>query len=262
MDGNPKASFLRGKAINNVLTNILKNIVWKYKIKWYFSCTKPIIMSKFNQEETFSHESFGQILFSRIQCNPAQKFYGSELEQSHYIQMTITGSQVIKELSSERYFENGKVLARVRMSSGQFAELITSLNYGSGVPCTVEVIDGKRKMPLPEQESKKEFVHRKFQERMSAFADTIREKQIAAKQLVKKKTLSKQDIHDLNMHLEWLTGEIERNIPFFAQCFQENMDDVVFEAKTEVENAIQHKLSVLGLEELHKQQNLLTDNNQ
>ena len=37
------------------------------------------------------------------------------------------------------------------------------------------------------------------------------------------------------------------------------MDKVVFEAKTEVENAIQHKINVLGLDALHEQQRLLTE---
>jgi len=37
------------------------------------------------------------------------------------------------------------------------------------------------------------------------------------------------------------------------------MDTVVYEAKTEVENAIQHKINVLGLSELHKQQKLLNE---
>jgi len=211
------------------------------------------------ENEINTHESFGQLSFSRIQCNPPQKFYGSELDQNHYIQMTLSESQINRDLSSEHYYSTGKILARIRMSSGQFAEMITSLNQGSGTPCTVEVINNKIVQPLPTQESRKEFVHRKFEDRMSEFAKTIREKQNLAKELVKKKTLSKQDIHDLTTHLEWLTGEVERNIPFFAQCFQETMDKVVFEAKTEVENAIQHKISALGLNELHKQNTLLID---
>jgi len=46
------------------------------------------------ERETLKHESFGQLSFSRIQCNPPQKFYGSELDQSHYIQMTLQESEV------------------------------------------------------------------------------------------------------------------------------------------------------------------------
>lgn len=36
------------------------------------------------------------------------------------------------------------------------------------------------------------------------------------------------------------------------------MDEVVLEAKTEVENAIQHKINVLGLDALHEQNKLLS----
>ena len=134
----------------------------------------------------------------------------------------------------------------------QFSEMITSLNQGGGSCCTIEYLIDKKITPLPLQESRKEFVHRKFADRMKMFAGTIREKQTEAKKLVKKKTLSKQDVHDLSTHLDWLTTEIENNIPFFMETFQETMDEVVFEAKMEVENAIQHKINVLGLQELQK----------
>lgn len=210
-----------------------------------------------HEEETMQHESFGQLIFTRVNCNPSQSFYGSELQQSHYIQMTLEESYVNRTLADEKYYTTGKILARVRMSSGQFAEMITSLNRGSGTPVTVEVIDGKIKQALPNQESRKEFVHRKFQDRMKEFGATIRLKQQEAKEIVKKKTLSKDDMRNLTNHLEWLTGEVERNIPFFAECFQETMDEVVFEAKTEVENAIQHKINALGIESLNQLNNLI-----
>jgi flagellar hook-basal body complex protein FliE len=207
------------------------------------------------KREEQKHESFGQIYFGRT--NGHAEFYGSELEQSHYISMEIHQSEVHRELSKDWYFTKGLPVIRLRMTSGQFAELITSLNNGSGVPCTLEMVKGEKVAPLPKQESRKEFVHRKFEDRMKEFGDTIREKQQKAKELVKKKTLSKQDIHDLTHHIEWLTTEVERNIPFFAKCFQETMDEVVFEAKTEIENAIQHKINVLGLTALHDQNKLL-----
>lgn len=213
-------------------------------------------------KEEIKHESFGKLRFSRVSCTPAQRFYGSELAQSHYIQMTLEESEVHRTLTQESYFCSGKTLVQLRMSTGQFAELITSLNTGSGTPVTIELVGEKFMEKLPEIESRKEFVHNAFTERMKSFGDTIRKVQEDAKNIVKKKTLSKEDIRNLTHHLDWLTGEVERNIPFFAEQFQETMDKVVLEAKTEVENAIQHKISVLGLEELHKQQgNLLIDGN-
>lgn len=211
------------------------------------------------EQESLSHESFGQIQFNRSNANGTH-FYGSELPQDHYISMEVHHSEIHRELTQDRYYNRGQVL-RIRLSSGQFAEMLTSMNCGSGVPCTIERIEGRKIAELPMQESRKEFVHRKFEDRMKMFGNSIRERQNKAKELVKKKTLSKDDMHQLQMHLEWLTGEVERNIPFFAKCFQETMDEVVFEAKTEVENAIQHKINVLGLNALHEQNKLLSDGN-
>lgn len=211
------------------------------------------------ENERYTHPSFGQIHFSRVNGNNTD-FYGSELPQDHYITMEVHHSEIERSLTKDWYFTKGLPVIELRMSSGQFAEMITSLNNGSGTCCTIEMIDGKKVEPLSNQESRKEFVHRKFQDRMKMFANSIRENKNKAKEIVKKKTLSKADIHELSHHLDWLTQEIERNIPFFAKCFQETMDEIVYEAKTEVENAIQHKINTLGLNALHDQNQLLTNN--
>lgn len=214
-------------------------------------------MNDSNEKERYKHPSFGQISFSRV--SGRDHFYGSELEQDHYITMTLLSSEVERTLTKDWYFASGVPLAQVRMSSAQFSELITSLNMGSGACCTIEMIDGKQIAKLPFQESRKEFVHRKFSDRMSEFAKTLKEKQLKAKEIVLKKNISKADVRDLEMHLDFLTQEISNNIPFFMETFQETMDEVVLEAKQEVENAIQHKINILGLAELHQQNKLISN---
>lgn len=209
-----------------------------------------------NEEQILQHESFGQISFSRI--NGRNRFYGSELQQDNYIEMKVYHSEVKRTLTKDWYYtKSNKPIIKLRMSAGQFSEMITNMNTGNGVPCTLERIEDKILEQLPEQESRKEFVHNEFNSRMRSFAKTIREKQLKARELVNKKILSKQDMHNLNTHIEWLSQEISSNIPFFMECFQETMDTVVHEAKLEVENAIQHKINVLGLEKLHEQNKLL-----
>jgi Glu-tRNA(Gln) amidotransferase subunit E-like FAD-binding protein len=210
------------------------------------------------EQENFRHESFGQIMFTRT--NGLASFYGSELEQQNYISMELHQSEIQRDITCDRYYNYGAPLVRIRMSAGQFSELITSLNVGGGACCTIERLMGKKVAELPTAESRKEFVHRKFEDRMKEFADKLKNKQSRAKEISSKKTLSKADQEELNMTVEWLTQEVARNIPFFAMCFKETMDEVVFEAKLEVENAIQHKISVLGLSELHKQNELLSGN--
>ena len=170
------------------------------------------------EKENSSHESFGQIKFNRVNSN-GTKFYGSELGQNNYITMTVHHSEIYRDLTQDRYFPTGEIV-KIRMSSGQFAELITSMNCGTGIPCTIERIQGKKTVDLSKQESRKEFVHRKFEDRMKRFADLIRKNQKEAKEIVTKRNLSKQDIFDLTLKLNWLTEEIEKIFHFSLNVFK------------------------------------------
>ena len=123
-------------------------------------------------------------------------------------------------------------------------------------------MDGKKVEDYPGHESSKEFIHRKFEDRMVEFAKKIAENKKHAKELTAKKNLSKEDVKELDWMMDWITREVASNIPFFAKCFRETMDKVVLDAKTEVDNAILHKITTLGLNALHEQNKLLTDNNE
>ena len=213
-------------------------------------------MNESKESERYKHPSFGQIKFSRSNGS-GHSFYGSELSQDHYITMEVHKSEIERSLTKDWHFSHGLPLIEIRMTSSQFSEMLTSLNHGSGVPCTIEMVDGKPVEDYPKAESRKEFVHRKFQDRMKEFAKTIAEKQQMVKTLSAKKTLSKDDQNKLNWTVEWITQEVTKNIPFFAECFQETMDEIVVDAKAEVENAIQHKITTLGLNALHEQNKLI-----
>ena len=89
----------------------------------------------------YQHESYGQISFSRVN-GIGTKFYGSELPQDNFISMEIHHSELSRDITTDRYYNTGPLITRLRMSSNQFSELITSLNYRSGVPCTLEFYDG------------------------------------------------------------------------------------------------------------------------
>jgi hypothetical protein len=213
-------------------------------------------LNKALESETFEHESFGQIRFSRV--NGYANFYGSELPQQNYISLEISTSKCEKTLTQEWYFPNQEVM-RLRMSAGQFSELITSMNYGSGVPCTFERVNGKKVEDIPVDETRKELVHRAFKDRMKEFSNTLISNKEKAREIINKKNLNKSDVETLSNMLGKIFQEVEMNIPYFTECFQETMDKVVEEAKIEVENAILHKVTIAGLEKLHEQNNLLGD---
>ena len=56
-----------------------------------------------------------------------------------------------------------------------------------------------------------------------------------------------------------LRQEIESNVPFIQQSFNEQMDKTVMEAKGEVEGFVMNKLMSAGLEGLQKEMKMLGD---
>lgn len=213
------------------------------------------------EKETYKHPSYGQIQMSRINSNNT-RFYGSDLPQSNYIQVEIAESEMERNLADDRYFTKGRPIIRVRLSSAQFSEMITSMNIGQGVCCTIEKRDGESIEELVHTENRKEFVHRKFEEKMREFGNQIKEKEERAIELIAKKTLNNNDIKELTSALHWISQEVNRNIPFYMECFQETMDKVVLESKMEIENAVSNKITNLGLIAYNAAQNdkLLNEN--
>lgn len=208
------------------------------------------------EEEIFTHPSYGQVSFSRISTGGKLAFYGSDLSVDHYIELRVATSELIRTLTDDRYHNIEKVI-ELRMTPNQFSELITSINMGEGVPCTLERYNGNKIKDLEIVESRKDFTQRQFQNRMRDFAKKLSSNKEIAKNIIAKKTLSKEDQKALIWQIDWIIQETSQNIPFFAECFQEQMDKVVMEAKSEVEAAILHKISTLGLEALHSQNKLL-----
>lgn len=207
-----------------------------------------------NDSERIKHPSFGQIRFSRV--SGQANFYGSELESNNYISMEVSTSEMERTLTKDWHYGERESVLRLIMTSNQFAEMITSLNHGSGIPCTLERINGVGVEPYEKIESRKTFVHRKFKDRMKEFSERLSPERSELIEKIQSSKMGKKDKSDLLFLINNIKTELENNIPYFAECFQETMDDIVVEAKTEIESAIQHKITMAGIESL-KSENLL-----
>lgn len=203
----------------------------------------------YKEEETYSHPSFGILRFSRISGNSGYLF-GSSAQPNNFIEMTLQSAEYIRNLADDRAFPKSKDLVRVKMSPAQFAELITSLNYSSGTPVTIEVLDGKAVPQAQNVESRKSCTGRLFKERMKQFGEKVCSNVARAEEIIAKKTLSKQDQSELRGIYRQIETEIEQNIPFYQTMFQEQMDKIVVDAKAEVDATIQSTISKAGLKVL------------
>lgn len=214
------------------------------------------------ERQDYKHPSFGMLRISRIHGQSGYLF-GTEIQADNFIELTLSNASLERDLTND-WFHQGKTLFRVKMSPNQFAELMTNLNTSPGVPVTIEEVCGERIEQCSDMESKKDYTHRMFRQRMADWIADINKRSKEAERIINKKTLSKEDQRDLKLFYDSIICEVKSNIPFFAKCFQEVMDKVVLDAKTEIDNALMHAvvsagIKVLGIKE-YEQGNSPTDN--
>lgn len=215
----------------------------------YFFLTK--IMNK--EEKEFKHPSFGMLGFSRINGNSGYLF-GTNVQPDNYIEMRLYTGRMKRDDIEDNFYPDNNILT-VKMSPVQFSELITSMNYACGVPCTITSFNGKKVEQAKNIENRKTFSARSFNDKMSKFAASINKNMTTAEKLIAKKNLSKKDQEELRMMLYGIQKELTSNIPFFRQMFQEEMDKIVVDAKAEIDAAMQHAVTKAGIKALGLQFN-------
>lgn len=204
-----------------------------------------------NEKERTTHPSFGLLSFSRTsRGGSGTELFGSSITHNETIRMEVKPAAMERHLNSDWFGQNGRPFVEVEMSYAQFAEAITSMNMGAGVPVTVRYVDGK-KIAEPSIENKRLQFENEVQEKMTTLNQKLNMLTEETKDiLTNKKTINKGDRETILHQLAMLQQEIHANMPFIMKMFNESFDKVVTEAKAEVEAFTQNKLLSLGIEKL------------
>lgn len=207
-------------------------------------------MSEYKTEETrygtkTTHPSYGTLAFSR-RTGGATPLFGSSIERRDTIAMTLYHADITRSLHEDRIYGN-KVIAEVEMSYSQFAEAISSMNMGTGVPVTVRWTEKDGKIPPCDFISKREQFVDEFKEARKKATD---ESQQIIKDVMElfsqKKALTKADKDAILNKLHHLNMDIGCNMDFIADQFNEQMDKTVMEAKGEIESFMQNKVNTIA----------------
>ena len=204
-------------------------------------------MNTFEKEER--HPSFGMLEISRVSSNPPVNMFGSSIRHSNYIVLRIHEGRRHRDLHRDWYMAD-KTIIEVTMSQTQFAEAITSMNIGSGVPVTLSRIQGEGIEPCPEIHKREEF-EKEFRERCLDLDEKVKgmiEK--AGSFLTKSGAVSMGDRKGLIEELRRLRQEIRSNIPFVQKSFDEQMEKTIVEGKGEIEAFFNNAVQKLGIEAL------------
>lgn len=208
-----------------------------------------------------SHPSYGTLAFSR-RTGGATPLFGSSIEHRDTIAMTLYHADITRGLHQDSIY-GGRVIAEVEMSYSQFAEAITSMNMGSGVPVTIRWTEKDGKIPPCDFVSKREQFTDEFKEKRKKATED-------AQQLIKdvtelfsqKKALTKADKDAILNKLHHLNMDIGCNMDFIADQFNEQMDKTVMEAKGEIEAFMQNKVNSIASAALveHREELLALEN--
>jgi len=194
------------------------------------------------------HPSFGFCRFSRV-SGGRSNLYGSSIEHQHYIELTIGHSSHIRHLSYDRYHPREEIV-QVAMSENQFAELITSLNSGSGVPCTIQSTENCHDVPQAPPLSKRQQINDEFDKTMKNAALSLDIALSTVSMLLTKKSAGKKDLESVHNLISHAHMQLASNASFVHKQFDESCDKTVTEAKAEVEAAFLHLIGRLGGEAL------------
>lgn len=204
-----------------------------------------------------SHPAYGAIQISRVNGGNGQ-FFGSALNPSNYIEIRIYEASMNMNLTDNYVYPN-KLLTSIKLTNSQFAEAITSLNNGSGTPCTLQFADGKQiPQDLPS------FYQKMKDNDKTLIKDGLRKDINALKESTdkiteifnSKRTFSKKDQSEILGILNLIRRDLDGSLDFYADCYAEKMDKVSSDSKTEIEAYIDGAIRRAGIRNL----NLSDDN--
>lgn len=199
------------------------------------------------------HPSYGTLLFAR-RTGGATPLFGSSIEHRDTIAMTLYHAEVNRGLYNDT-FRGCTPIAEVEMSYSQFAEAITSMNMGTGVPVTIRYTEKDGKMPTCDFVNKRNQFVDEFKDKRK---DITRQSQELIREVSKlfseKKSFTKADRENVLRMLSMLNNDIGVNTDFMFEQFNEQMDKTVAEAKGEVEAFCQNKIHQLASAKLVEMQ--------
>ena len=195
------------------------------------------------------HPSYGLARFTRGSSARGIPLFGSSIQNKHTITLEISRAEHKRDLSND-WFHSKEKLIKVEMSQNQFAELLTNMNHGDGVPVTIRHINLDY-YPEPPFIAKADLFKGEFENKMHNYSVDMKkglEKTIDI--LSNKTTISKGDRELILNQISSVFSTLESGIPFTNSQFIEAIEQTVTEAKSEIEAFVENKIRSAGLEAL------------
>lgn len=200
-------------------------------------------------EEGISHPSFGAISIHHT-SGGHEKLFMSNVAHAHKITISISpAKKMVDGVCLPWIFPDMGKLIEVELSPDQFAELITTPNTGSGVPCTIRRI-GKESIPNVPEEEKTPMANVIEQGQLAVAEDQERFLAAVHEALVilDQPSITKADRKALRYALEGVQKRNESDFRFYKEQLVEAAEKVTSEIKASVESTWMSFVNRTGFE--------------
>lgn len=208
-----------------------------------------------DEDKEFEHPSYGMVVLTRRSCSGGNRLFGSHLNSHHQtIGLTIKRGVRRHHLASD-WFHGREQLIEIELSAAQFADLLTNMNVGDGVPCTIRWISGQGSMPdVPaDEQTEVQMVTEDYKAELLGLRKKLQRFEKQAEEILEKKSLSKDDRKQLLGLVSAAGRFLWDHSTFVMDQFKEAAGKVVTSAKAEVEATFSSMVRSAGLEALVNQ---------
>ena len=192
-------------------------------------------------DEKQKDKSYGMIGIAHFQGGEPE-FFGSDAKWNGGIQLTIKHGEVSRELGRDWYFGRG-LICQVRMTSVQFADLLTHTNMGDGVPCTIQYTQEDGYIKYKPMDRIIEKIDKDIDKQGAKKDTAYRDATSYISTLVSNKKLSKTAAEELLNILRPLGDSSD----FYINCMKEEMAKMVNEAKSSLRQYMESASNELGI---------------
>ena len=198
--------------------------------------------------ETHTHPCFGLVSIHRV-TGDRQGLFGTELEMSNTIRLTIQEAQVTQDLAHHWYFGKNELI-EIEMSPVQYAELISNPNT-QGTPCTIRYRNDLGSIAYKSIDTLTQHIESRLDKKLGEYAQNAEDDlQKILDVLNKPKALNKSDRGEIYTLVNTMKSRLVSSVPFHVQSAFGSINKAKAEAKAEVDSFITHAITKAGVKAL------------
>lgn len=196
-----------------------------------------------------THDSWGMVGIYH-QHHGRRELFGSDVTNYNTICLKIKTAQCSRDLGRD-WIMGDKTLVEICLSANQFADLLTNANMGDGVPCTIEYVAGKGMIKYKPQKPKLAVIEEERNELAEKTISDLESSITMVRELITNKKLSKSAGEEL---LSKINGAYSSLVggskEFFKKQAKQEINDMVTEAKRQVQSYVDNKIYSTGIKML------------